>query len=278
MALRKRGAPGWLIHHSSHGLQYACRPYVDLPRLHGIGSSMGRLGGSSANARVAGDDGEMQRFVPIEDLFKGRHFDGQIIILSVAWYTSFKLSLRDLVIMMADRGISVTHTTILRWVQRYLPEFEKRWWRYARLVGGSWRMDETYLRVHGQWVYLYLAVDKRGPNGRFLSQPEPGRKRRQIVSPQRDEEYSCAHEDHVGRLCGLAPGSARDEGRRRTSSAGEGTLQPVFEQSGGAGPSESEATNPAHAGIQAIRQCGGNDFRDRVGGEDQKKDNTRRAS
>jgi hypothetical protein len=58
---------------------------------------------------VAGDDEEMQRFVPIEDLFKGRHFEGQIIILCVAcWYTSFKLSLRDLVIMMADRGISVT--------------------------------------------------------------------------------------------------------------------------------------------------------------------------
>jgi hypothetical protein len=100
--------------------------------------------GSGANARVAGDDEEMQRFVRIEDLFKGRHFDGQIIILCVAWYTSFKLSLRDLVIMMADRGISVTHTTILRWIQRYLPEFEKRWWRYARPVGGSWRMDEAY--------------------------------------------------------------------------------------------------------------------------------------
>jgi transposase-like protein len=46
--------------------------------------------------------------------------------------------------MMADRGIPVTHTTILRWVQRYLPEFEKRWRRYARPIGGSWRMDETY--------------------------------------------------------------------------------------------------------------------------------------
>jgi hypothetical protein len=57
----------------------------------------------------------MQRFVPIEDLFKGRHFDGQIIILCVAWYTSFRLSLRDLVSVMADRGISVTQTTILRW-------------------------------------------------------------------------------------------------------------------------------------------------------------------
>ena len=100
--------------------------------------------GSGANAWVAGDDEEMQPFVPIEELFKGRHFDRQIIVLCVSWYTSFKLSLRDLVIMMADRGISVTHTTILRWVQRYLPEFEKLWRRYARPVGGSWRMDETY--------------------------------------------------------------------------------------------------------------------------------------
>ena len=63
----------------------------------------------------------MQRFAPVEDVFKGRHFDRQIIVLCVSWYTSFKLSSRDLVIMMADREISVTHTTILRWVQRYLP-------------------------------------------------------------------------------------------------------------------------------------------------------------
>ena len=74
--------------------------------------------GSGANDWVAGDDERMLRFVPIEDVFKGRHFDRQIIVLCASWYTSFKLSLRDLVIMMADRGISVTHTTILRWVQR----------------------------------------------------------------------------------------------------------------------------------------------------------------
>ena len=63
----------------------------------------------------------MERIVPIEELFKGRHFDRQIIVLCLSRYTSFKLRLRYLVIMMADRGISVTHTTILRWVQRYLP-------------------------------------------------------------------------------------------------------------------------------------------------------------
>ncbi|HEX8797578.1 MAG TPA: hypothetical protein VF772_03150 [Terriglobales bacterium] len=65
------------------------------------------------------------------------------------------MSLRDLVIKMADRGITLTHTTILRWVRHYLPEFEKRWNRYARPVGGSWRMDETYIKVRGRWVYLF---------------------------------------------------------------------------------------------------------------------------
>jgi len=70
-------------------------------------------------------------------------FDGKIIVLCVSWYTSFKLSLRDVGIMMADRGSALAPTTMLRWVQRYVPELEKRWSRYARPVGGSWRMGET---------------------------------------------------------------------------------------------------------------------------------------
>ena len=69
------------------------------------------------------------------DLFKGRHFDQQVIILCVRWYLSYKLSSRDLVEMMGERGIELAHTTILRWVQRYVPEFEKRWNRYARAGG-----------------------------------------------------------------------------------------------------------------------------------------------
>ncbi len=70
-------------------------------------------------------------------LFKGRHFDQEIIVLCVRWYLSFKLSSRDLVRMMAERGVVLAHTTILRWVQRCVPEFEKRWSRYARDVDGS---------------------------------------------------------------------------------------------------------------------------------------------
>jgi len=65
-------------------------------------------------------------------------------------------------------GIALAHTTILRWVQRYVPEFEKRWSRYARPVGDSWRVDETYIKVRGQWVYLYRAVDKQGRTVDFL--------------------------------------------------------------------------------------------------------------
>ena len=67
-----------------------------------------------------------------QDLFKGRHFDQEISVLCIRWYLTFKLSSRDLVQMMAERGIALAHTTILRWVQPYVPEFEKRWSLYAR--------------------------------------------------------------------------------------------------------------------------------------------------
>src|SRR5438309_8636929 len=77
-------------------------------------------------------------------------------------HLGYKLSSRDLVEMMGERGIELAHTTILRWVQRYVPEFEKCWSRYARTVGGSWRCDETYIKVNGRWTYLYRAVDKQG--------------------------------------------------------------------------------------------------------------------
>lgn len=98
----------------------------------------------------------------MEELFVGRHFDRDVIILCVRWYLRYKLSFRELVEMMAERGVHLAHTTILRWVQHFAPEFIKRWNRFGKCSGRSWRFDETYVKVRGEWTYLYRAVDKAG--------------------------------------------------------------------------------------------------------------------
>ena len=110
----------------------------------------------------------------MDELFKGRHFDREIIVLCVRWYLRYKLSFRDLVEMTAERGISLAHTTIMRWIQHYAPELEKRWNRFARPAGRSWRVDETYVKIKGRWTYLYPAVDKEGRTVDFPLRAQSG--------------------------------------------------------------------------------------------------------
>ena len=129
-----------------------------------------------------GEDGGMARFVPIEELFAGRHFDAEIVVLCVRWYLSFKLSYRDLVSMMSERGIRLSHTTILRWVQYYTPEFEKRWQRYARRVCGSWRMDETYGQSARRMGLPLPCGRQSRRDGGLLFEPAKGYQRGQSVS------------------------------------------------------------------------------------------------
>ncbi|QND69029.1 IS6 family transposase (plasmid) [Mesorhizobium loti] len=101
-------------------------------------------------------------------MFKGRHFDQSVILLCVRWYLAYNLSLRDLEEMMAERGLKVDHSTVHRWVAHFSPQLLERFNRRKRTVGSKWRMDETYIRVCGQWMYLYRAIDSLGDTVEFF--------------------------------------------------------------------------------------------------------------
>jgi transposase-like protein len=192
------------------------------------------------------------------NLFKGRHFDQDIIVLCVRWYLRFKLSSRDLVQMMAERGVTLTHTTILRWVQRYVPEFEKRWNKYSRPVGRSWRCDETYIKVKGQWTYLYRAVDRQGWTVDFLLS-----ERRNVAAAKRffskaTKKHGTPRVIYTRCLRGFA------SSHRGAEISGNGcaqcwdTIQQVFEQYCGAGSSSNQTTDSTDARVQAIRDSDDN--------------------
>jgi transposase, IS6 family len=105
--------------------------------------------------------------------FKWRHFEGEIILWAVRWYCKYGISYRELEEMLSERGVSVDHSTIYRWVQKYAPEIEKRLrfaWRRA-CPRGSWRVDETYIKVKGEWAYLYWAVPAAGDTIDFSLSP-----------------------------------------------------------------------------------------------------------
>jgi transposase-like protein len=100
--------------------------------------------------------------------FKRAHFPRDIILMGVRWYLAYPLSYRHVEELREERGMPVDHATIQRWIVKYSPQLEEAFYRRKRSVGVSWRMDETYIRVKGQWYYLYRAVDKTGQTIDFL--------------------------------------------------------------------------------------------------------------
>jgi len=101
--------------------------------------------------------------------FKWRHFKKEVILMLVRWYLAYSLSLRDVEELASERGLRVDHSIISRWVIRYAPQLEENFRkRHKRPVGISWRMDETYIKQKGKWVYHYRAIDKEGQTIDFM--------------------------------------------------------------------------------------------------------------
>src|SRR6266478_365023 len=201
----------------------------------------------------------------VDELFEGRHFDREVIIVCVRWYLRFKLSLRDLVEMMAERGLAMAHTTIMRWVQRYAPEFEKRWQRFARAVGRSWRVDETYVKIRGEWCYLYRAVDRAGRTVDFRLSAK-----RDVAAAKAFFRKAIKSQQRCPQTITLDGYAASHRAVRKLKADGfapcrhETALVEIPEQPDRAGPSGREAAHRCDARLQGIQKCGDHDRRHRA--------------
>ncbi|WP_400767152.1 IS6 family transposase [Methylosinus sporium] len=124
--------------------------------------------------------------------FKGSHFERDVILWGVCWYVAYSISYRQLEEMMEERGVEVDHSTLNRWVVKYMPELDCQFRSPKRPVGSSWRLDKTYVTIRGRWKYLYRAVDKSGDTVDFpvmakreapLHRPERGGRAKRGPSP-----------------------------------------------------------------------------------------------
>ena len=114
--------------------------------------------------------------------FKGSHFEREVILWGMRWYVAYPISYRQLEEMMQERGVEVDHSTLSRWVVKYVPRLDEQFRERKRPVGSSWRMDETYVRIKGVWKYLYRAVDKAGATVDFLLTAKRDRKAALFIS------------------------------------------------------------------------------------------------
>ena len=165
--------------------------------------------------------------------FNWRHFAGEVILLCVRWYCRYGISYRDLEEMIGERGVGVDHTTLYRWVQRYAPELEKRTLWYQNRLSFSWRVDETYIRVKGQWKYLYRAIDKGGATLDFYLADRRNTKaaKRFLAKALRRSRLEAPGHQHRQEPCLRRGDRLAEEGRpaaeRHPAPAGEVPQQPA---------------------------------------------------
>lgn len=108
--------------------------------------------------------------------FKYKHFTGEVILWAVRWYCQFAISYRDIVIMAAERGLDLNHTTPMRWVHEYAPKLAKKIKPYLKRSNDSFSVDETYIKIKGIWKYLYRAVDSDGNTLEWMLSPKRDKK------------------------------------------------------------------------------------------------------
>jgi transposase-like protein len=94
--------------------------------------------------------------------FAGFRFPPDVIVVAVRWYLRFGLSYRDVEELLAERGVEIDHVTVYRWVQRFTPLLAEAARPCRHAVGDRWFVDETYVKVAGQWRYVYRAIDQFG--------------------------------------------------------------------------------------------------------------------
>jgi transposase, IS6 family len=187
-------------------------------------------------------------------VFKWCHFQGEVILWAVRWYCRYGVSYRDLEQMMGERGVTVDHSTIYRWVQKFAPEIEKRLrWHWRRPRSTSWRVDETYVKVRGKWTYLYRTVDKFGNTIDFYLSPTRNAKAAKrflgkALNGLKDWGEANGHQQRQG--TDLRYRDFGVEGRRQVSRKACAPAGQILEQCRRGRSRQAQATDQACEGIQ----------------------------
>ena len=187
-------------------------------------------------------------------LFKWRQFEPEVILLAVGWYLRFSLSYREVEELLAERGLLVDHVTVWRWVQRYAPELERRLRSRLKPTSDSWRVDETYVRVKGKWVYLYRAVDSTGATIDFLlsAKCDAAAAERFLTKALGGENHPAPRVINTDKHAAYPPAIVKAESRRRSGGELYSSTGAVSQQRLGTGSSGDQAPSPCKSAFSLL--------------------------